>query len=158
MEMGRNFGVFKGTLLALYSAVSVGIGIDAEHGEVARVTWPHPVVGFTAELTYRGRGSGYHTHVTVHFVIEQVEFISRIERECSYLDARFTFQITLFQFFFGKFAEERGGQCIDFRHFSSFDFRVYEVGDVYNAVYETEFQSRSRQLFIAVFAQKPSVR
>ena len=40
----------------------------------------------------------------------------------------------LIQFFFGKFAEERGGQCIDFRHFSGFDFRVYEVGDVYNAV------------------------
>ena len=135
----------------VFGRFSVGIGIDAEYGEVARVTWPHPVVGFTAELTYRGRGSGYHTHVTVHFVIEQVEFISRIERECSYLDARFTFQITLFQFFFGKFAEERGGQCIDFRHFSSFDFRVYEVGDVYNAVYETEFQSRSRQLFIAAF-------
>ena len=100
---------------------------------------PHPVVCFTTELSYWGGGSGYHPYIAIYLIVEQVEFISCIEGQCFYLDTRFTVQIALFQFFFGEFVEKRSCQRIDFRHFSGFDFLVYEVGDVYDTMYETEF-------------------
>ena len=40
-------------------AVGLGIGVDAEHGEVARLAGPHPVVGLSAKLAYR-LGHGEH--------------------------------------------------------------------------------------------------
>ena len=111
---------------------------------------PHPVVGLTTKLTYRGGRSGNHTHVAVYLIIEHIEFVSCIEGECAHFNARFTLQIALLQFLFCQFVEERGSQCIDFRHFACLYFSVDKVGDVYNAVHETEFQSRGGQFFTAV--------
>ncbi len=49
---------------------AVFVGIDAEHGEVARVPRPHPVVGIAAELTDRGGRSAHQPHVAVHLADE----------------------------------------------------------------------------------------
>ena len=148
---GQELRRFQGYIaFTVFSRLSVGIGIDTEHGEVARVARPHPVVGLTAKLTYRGGRSGNHTHVAVYLIIEHIEFVSCIEGECAHFNARFTLQIALLQFFLCQFAEERGSQCIDFRHFACLYFSVDKVGDVYNAVHETEFQSRGGQFFTAV--------
>ena len=58
----------------------VGIRIDAEHGEIARMTGPHPVVRIAAELT-DGRGRSTHEpHVAVGTEQEKEILVAVIER------------------------------------------------------------------------------
>ena len=47
-------------------------GIHAEHGEVAGVTGPHPVVGLSAELAHIGRRGGHEAYVGVGAIDDKV--------------------------------------------------------------------------------------
>ena len=47
------FGMIGNVILGIIGrTVSLGVGIDAEHGIVARLTGPHPVVGLTTVFTH----------------------------------------------------------------------------------------------------------
>ena len=54
-------------------------GIDAEHGEVAGMAGPHPVVGFSAEFTHGCRGSAHEANVTVGAVNDKVVDVVVVE-------------------------------------------------------------------------------
>ena len=54
-------------------------GIHAEHGEVAGVTGPHPVVRLSAELAHMGRRGSHETDVRVGAVYNEVEYVAVIE-------------------------------------------------------------------------------
>ena len=57
----------------------VFIGIYAEHGEVAGVTGPHPVVRFTAEFTHGCRGSAHKADVLVRAVNNKIMDVVVVE-------------------------------------------------------------------------------
>ncbi len=65
----------------------VGIGIDAEYGEVARMARPHPVVGIAAELADRRRGRPHQPHVAVGTEQEEHVLVAVIERLYAHLVA-----------------------------------------------------------------------
>ena len=149
---GEVFGRLQGHVVgAVFGRLAVLVGIDAEHGEVARVARPHPVVRFAAELAHARRGCGYHAHVAVHFIINKVILVSGVEGQGQRLDAGFAFQVAFLPFFLGKLAQEGGGHGFVFVHLAGLDFGVHQVGDVHDAVHEAELQSRRGQLFSAAF-------
>ena len=80
--------------LAVFCRFTICICINTEHGKVAGMTRPHPVVCFTAKLTDRGGGSGYHTYIRIYFLVEKIEFISGIERKSLRNNSLFVCQVT----------------------------------------------------------------
>ena len=61
--------------------IGLGVGIDAEHGEVAGLAGPHPVVGVAAELTHR-LGNGKDQAQIVELLVNggkiAVAFVERV--------------------------------------------------------------------------------
>ena len=56
-------GLVGDVVLVVGCGLAVLAHIDAEHGEVARVAGPHPVVGVAAELADIARGSTHEAHI-----------------------------------------------------------------------------------------------
>ncbi|EJX04130.1 hypothetical protein EVA_07763 [gut metagenome] len=150
----RNGQVLLGLQGYVVGAVScrftVGIGIDAEHREVASVARPHPVVGFAAELADGGRRSRHHAHVVIHLQVNQVEFVAGIERQCLGQDARFAVQVAVLQRFVGKVLQERSRKGLFFLHLAFLHLGVDGIGHVDDAFHELELQARSGKFFAAV--------
>ena len=143
---GEEFGCLQGHIVCtVFGRLPILVGIDAEHGKVTRVARPHPVVGFPSELAHARRRRSYHAHIAIYLIIDQVIFISGIERQSLRHDARFPIEVTFGQLFLGQLAQERAGHGFGFGSLSRLDLGVDQVGDVYNAVYEAEFQSRCGQ-------------
>ena len=67
-------------LRVLGGAVGLRVGIDAEHGEVARLARPHPVVGLTAVLTHRLGHGEHQSHVLKVAVGGAVVLVALVER------------------------------------------------------------------------------
>ena len=61
-------------------SASLGVSIDTEHAEVARLTGPHPVVCLTTKLTHRLRYGEYQTDVVVVAIGGLVVFVAFVER------------------------------------------------------------------------------
>ena len=59
--------------------LSVTVGINAEQGEVARVAWPHPVVGVGSELADARRRCAHHADVAVDGFQKQVVAVAAVE-------------------------------------------------------------------------------
>ena len=72
-------GLVGNVLRAVIGRHVVLAGIHAEHGEVAGVTGPHPVVRLSAELAHGSGGSGHEAHVRIGAVHNQVIDIVVIE-------------------------------------------------------------------------------
>ena len=136
---------------AVFGRLSVLVSIDAEHGEVACVAGPHPVVRLAAEFAYARRRSCHHAHVAIDLIIEKVILVSGVERQSAYFDAGFALEVALFQFFLGQLAEELVGHGFVFVHFTGFHFSVHQVGDVYDTMHKAELQSRCGQFFGTAF-------
>ena len=86
---------FQGNIVfTVFCRFTVRISIDTEHGEVAGMARPHPVVCLTAKLTDRRGGSSYHTYIRIYFLIEKIEFISGIERKSLRNNSLFVCQVT----------------------------------------------------------------
>ena len=66
----------------------VRVGIDAEHGEVAGVARPHPVVGVAAELAGRCGRSAHEAHITVDLGDDQVLDVVVVEADDAHLAVR----------------------------------------------------------------------
>ena len=52
--------------------------IDTEDREVPRMTWPHPVVRITTELTYRSWRGEDETHIAEHVIGDEIVLVVRI--------------------------------------------------------------------------------
>ena len=52
----------------------------SEHGEIATVTGPHPVIGVSSELSDGRRRSAYHTDVFIDGLYKQVIAVGSVER------------------------------------------------------------------------------
>ena len=64
----------------LRRAARLGVGIDAEHREVARLARPHPVVCLAAELTHRLRYGEHQPEVGEVLVCGGVVLVALVER------------------------------------------------------------------------------
>src|SRR5690606_16534107 len=62
------------------SRITVFISIYTEDGEVARMSWPFPVVGVGSELTDATWRRAYKTYIVIILVNKIVVFISIVER------------------------------------------------------------------------------
>ena len=65
------FGFEGDVFLGVGSGFAVGGGVDAEHGEVAGVARPGPVVGVAAEFAHRRGGSAHESDILVDDVDEE---------------------------------------------------------------------------------------
>ena len=65
---------------AVIGGVVVGVGIDAEHAEVPRVTRPNPVVRVPTKLAHRRGWRAHETHVAKHPARDEVVAVSKVER------------------------------------------------------------------------------
>ena len=72
-------GLVGTVLRAVVGRLVVGTGVHAEHGEVAGVAGPHPVVGLTAELADGCRRSAHEAHVAVGLGDDQVGDVVVVE-------------------------------------------------------------------------------
>ena len=61
-------------------AIRLGVCIDAEHGVVARLARPHPVIGLTTILTHRLRNGEHQSHVLEVAVGCHIILVSLVER------------------------------------------------------------------------------
>src|SRR5699024_9934901 len=64
----------------IVSRFTVGCCINAEHGEIATVTGPHPVIGVSYELSDGRRRSAYHTDIFIDGLYKQVIAVGSVER------------------------------------------------------------------------------
>ena len=65
--------------LAVFGRHVVGPGVYAEHGEVAGVAGPHPVVRFSAELAHGCRGSAHKAYVRIGPIHNDIVHIVVVE-------------------------------------------------------------------------------
>ena len=72
-------GLVRHILRAVGGGHVVRSGIHAEHGEVAGVAGPHPVVGLSAELTHGCRGRPHKTHIRIGAVNGKVVEVVVVE-------------------------------------------------------------------------------
>ena len=77
------------------SGLAVGVGIDAEEREVARVAGPDPVVGVGAELSDRRGGSTHEAHVAIDLLGEHIVDVAAIEGLDLHLNAGMLLEVGL---------------------------------------------------------------
>ena len=72
--------VVRNVVLRISSrTIGLRVGIDAEHGEVAGLARPHPVIGLTAELTHRLGHGEHQTNVGEVLIGRCIEAVALIE-------------------------------------------------------------------------------
>ena len=133
----------RNVALGILGRVVVLVGIYAEYGKVARVTGPHPVVRFAAELTDRLRGSPYQAHVLEHLVHEQVIFVAAVKT--FHLGTVFAVFRCLDFYFLRYFVY--GLVPLVFRHVGGEHF-LYFVGDVFHAYEKLHRKSFGGQFLV----------
>ena len=67
-------------------SICLGIGIDAEHREIAGLAGPHPVVGVAAKLAHRLRNGKDQTKVTEHLINRGIVTVTFIESIYLYVE------------------------------------------------------------------------
>ena len=131
------FRTERDILLGICGRLVVLAGVNSEHGEIAGVAWPHPVVGFTAELAYRCRRCSYKTDVGIFFIYDYIVYVFIVER----LDHGFAVRIGLVEN-----PDERVGSCLE-----GFAFKACEVcGNIDHPFHEKYGKTRYRKLLSAV--------
>ena len=66
-------------VFAVVGRIVVGIGVDAQHGEVSGVAGPHPVVGVATEFANAFRRIAYEADVGVVAVHKEVELVAVVK-------------------------------------------------------------------------------
>ena len=84
----RLLGYVGNIVLAIVGRFVVGTGIDPEHGEIARVARPHPVVGLAAEFSHGCRGCAHKTDIRIGLGHNQIEDVAVVERRDAGLAVR----------------------------------------------------------------------
>ena len=72
------YGVERYVVGTIFGRCAVGCGIDAEHAEVACLSWPHPVVGVAAEFAQTLWWCKHKAHVVVALIYRQVVFAAAV--------------------------------------------------------------------------------
>ena len=140
-------------VLAVIGGIVVGVGVDAHHAEVARVTWPHPVVGVAAVLAHALGWGSHEADVAVVLVREDVKLVAVVHG----LHVVAVGGVRLHVFFLDGVKFRRHGRAsLAFRHVVV-DLAEHALGDVVDA--HEEAHKEVLDVHFLVFALGPkSVR